>query len=75
LPKITWYGHAAFKIEIAGKTLIVDPMLNQNPNSLIKASDIKKADAVYVTHDHPDHLGDALKSAKTLARCLWLSTS
>jgi L-ascorbate metabolism protein UlaG (beta-lactamase superfamily) len=64
LAKITWYGHAAFKIEIASKILLVDPMLNQNPNSPIKAADITKADAVYVTHDHPDHLGDAFEICK-----------
>ncbi len=64
MAKITWYGHAAFRIEIAGKTLLVDPMLNQNPNSPVKASDIKQADAVYVTHDHPDHLGDAFEICK-----------
>jgi L-ascorbate metabolism protein UlaG (beta-lactamase superfamily) len=39
-------------------------MLNQNPNSPIKAQDIQKADAVYVTHDHPDHLGDAFDICK-----------
>jgi L-ascorbate metabolism protein UlaG (beta-lactamase superfamily) len=64
LAKLTWYGHAAFKIEIAGKILLIDPMLNQNPNSPIKAQDIQKTDAVYVTHDHPDHLGDAFDICK-----------
>ena len=64
MANVTWFGHAAFKIELAGKTLLVDPLLNQNPNSPIKASDITQADAVYVTHDHPDHLGDAFDICK-----------
>jgi L-ascorbate metabolism protein UlaG (beta-lactamase superfamily) len=64
LAKITWYGHAAFKIELANKILLIDPMLNQNPNSPIKASEITKADAIYVTHDHPDHLGGAFDICK-----------
>ncbi len=64
LAKLTWYGHAAFKFEISGKVLFVDPMLNGNPNSPIKASDVTSADAVYVTHDHPDHLGDAFEICK-----------
>jgi L-ascorbate metabolism protein UlaG (beta-lactamase superfamily) len=63
LANITWYGHAALKIELTSKTLFVDPML-QNPNSPIKAVDVTKADLVYVTHDHPDHLGDAFDICK-----------
>ncbi len=61
---VTWYGHAAFKFEIADKVIFVDPMLNQSPTSPIKASGIKEADVVYVTHDHPDHLGDAFEVCK-----------
>ncbi len=57
--KITWLGHAAFKIEIANRTVLIDPWLDGNPTSPIKASEITKADMVYVTHDHHDHLGDA----------------
>lgn len=60
---MTWYGHAALKFELEGKTLFVDPML-QNPNSPIKPQDVKRADLVYVTHDHPDHLGDAIDICK-----------
>jgi len=59
LAKITWLGHAAFKIEIAGKTVLVDPWLDGNPTSPVKASDVTMADIVYVTHDHSDHLGNA----------------
>lgn len=60
MAKLTWFGHAAFKIEIAEKIVLVDPWLNGNPASPVKASDITKADVVYVTHDHGDHLGDAI---------------
>ncbi len=63
MANITWYGHAALKIEIADKTLYIDPFL-QNPMSTIKANDITEADLVYVTHDHPDHLGDAFDICK-----------
>jgi L-ascorbate metabolism protein UlaG (beta-lactamase superfamily) len=62
--KVTWFGHAAFKIEIAGKTVLIDPWLDGNPASPIKASEIDKADVVYVTHDHVDHLGDAIEICK-----------
>jgi len=62
--KITWLGHAAFKIEVEDKIVLIDPWLNGNPTAPIKASEIKKADVVYVTHDHGDHLGDAFEICK-----------
>ena len=64
LAEIAWYGHSAVKIEIAGKILLVDPMLDKNPNSPIKSTDITEVDAIYVTHDHPDHLGEAFDICK-----------
>ncbi len=64
MAKVTWLGHAAFQIEVAGKTVLVDPWLDGNPTSPIKASEISKADIVYVTHDHGDHLGDAITICK-----------
>lgn len=65
MAKITWLGHAAFKIEIAGSTVLIDPWLDGNPAASVKASDITKADIVFVTHDHHDHLGDAFTICKT----------
>lgn len=62
--KITWLGHSAFKIEIAEKIVLVDPWLSGNPTAAVKASEITKADIVYVTHDHHDHLGDAFDICK-----------
>jgi len=64
LARITWFGHAAFKIEMANQTVLVDPWLDGNPTSPIKASEITKADVVFVTHDHGDHLGDAFSICK-----------
>jgi len=64
MAKTTWFGHAAFEIEIAGKIVLIDPWLDGNPASPVKASEITKADVVYVTHDHGDHLGDALNICK-----------
>lgn len=64
MAKITWFGHATFKIEVADKVVLVDPWLDGNPTSSIKASEITNADIVYVTHDHDDHLGDAFDICK-----------
>ncbi len=64
MAKITWFGHAAFKIEIADGIVLIDPWLDGNPTSPVKASEIANADIVYVTHDHGDHLGDAFDICK-----------
>ncbi len=52
--KITYLGHASFKVESDGKIVYVDPWLN-GPTSPIKVKDVDKADLVLVTHDHGDH--------------------
>jgi L-ascorbate metabolism protein UlaG (beta-lactamase superfamily) len=52
--KVTYLGHASFKIEEDGKTVFVDPWLT-GPISPITVDDVDKADIVLVTHDHGDH--------------------
>ncbi|MEM2281490.1 MAG: MBL fold metallo-hydrolase [Candidatus Bathyarchaeia archaeon] len=31
MAKVTWFGHAAFKLELAGRTVLIDPWLDENP--------------------------------------------
>jgi L-ascorbate metabolism protein UlaG (beta-lactamase superfamily) len=62
--KIRWLGHSGFEIELANKILLIDPWLTGNPLAAVTSSDIKKADIVCVTHDHGDHLGDAIEICK-----------
>jgi len=62
--RIKWLGHSGFEIELANKILLIDPWLTGNPLAAVKASDIKKADIVCVTHDHGDHLGDSVEICK-----------
>jgi len=64
MAKVTWFGHSAFKIEIASRIVLIDPWLDGNPTSPVKASDLTRADIMYVTHDHGDHLGDAFGICK-----------
>lgn len=65
--KITWYGHAAFRIDTpGGKVLFIDPWITnpKNPTGKEDLAKIDKADLVLVTHGHFDHVGDAAAIAK-----------
>jgi L-ascorbate metabolism protein UlaG (beta-lactamase superfamily) len=60
--KITWLGHASFRIEIGGQVLLLDPWLNGNPMFPAdrRAEAIAGATHILVTHGHGDHAGDAV---------------
>lgn len=57
--KITYYGHACFGVEIAGKNLLFDPFIRYN--ELAKNVDIQgiPADYILISHGHQDHVADA----------------
>ncbi len=61
--KITWLGHAAFKIEDSATVIYIDPWL-ENPSSPLNWKEVKDADLVLVTHDHFDHTGQAAEIVK-----------
>jgi L-ascorbate metabolism protein UlaG (beta-lactamase superfamily) len=60
---VTWLGHNAWSIETGGKTILVDPFLNDSPTAPVKA-DGMKADFILLSHGHADHVGDTLAIAK-----------
>jgi L-ascorbate metabolism protein UlaG (beta-lactamase superfamily) len=64
--KITWLGHAAFRIETAGAKILIDPFLTHNPS--FAGLDIKDVTAgithILLTHGHGDHVGDTVGIAK-----------
>lgn len=62
--KIRWLGHACFLIEGKGTRLIIDPWIKGNPCCPIKLEELPKVDHLLITHDHDDHLGDAVDIAK-----------
>lgn len=61
---IKWLGHAAFEIGIAGKRVLVDPFLTDNPMCPVKLEDLNLVDVIVITHEHGDHFGDSVKIAK-----------
>jgi L-ascorbate metabolism protein UlaG (beta-lactamase superfamily) len=63
--KLTWLGHATFRIETpGGKIVIVDPWIMGNPACPEKDKDVKKVDVLLCTHGHGDHIGDAVEILK-----------
>jgi L-ascorbate metabolism protein UlaG (beta-lactamase superfamily) len=60
---LTWHGHSAFAITSGGKTILIDPWFDGNPSAKAAADNIE-ADLVLVTHDHGDHVGQALEICK-----------
>jgi L-ascorbate metabolism protein UlaG (beta-lactamase superfamily) len=61
--QIRWLGHAAFAFEHDGKTVLIDPFLTGNPKAAARAEELS-ADAIFLTHGHSDHLGDAIAIAQ-----------
>ncbi len=62
--KITFYGHATFKIITPeGIRILIDPWLN-NPQSP-EEKDLGPYDLILITHAHGDHLGNVLELART----------
>src|SRR3954462_4582733 len=60
---IRFLGHAAFTLEADGTTVLIDPFLTGNPKAAASADEVE-ADAILLTHGHPDHYGDVVDIAK-----------
>jgi L-ascorbate metabolism protein UlaG (beta-lactamase superfamily) len=62
--KLTWFGHSAFRVEIDGAVILIDPFFTGNPAFAGDAgSAAAGATHICVTHAHGDHVGDTVKIA------------
>ncbi len=62
---VKFLGHSGCVISTpGGKTLVIDPWINGNPTCPLSMDDIKEAQAVLVTHDHFDHVANAVEIVK-----------
>ena len=59
---ITWLGHGSWQIETGEKKILLDPFLDENPSSPVKAAEVD-ADAILVSHGHFDHVADVASIA------------
>ncbi|SLN58791.1 metal-dependent hydrolase [Aquimixticola soesokkakensis] len=61
--KIIWLGHGAFRFEIGNEVLLVDPWITGNPS--IRDDQVAQAitgtTAIFISHGHGDHTGDAAR--------------
>lgn len=61
---ITWLGHAATLIEFDGKTVLIDPWLQENPAVPEDRKQVDHLDLMLITHGHFDHMSDAVPVAQ-----------
>lgn len=77
VPKVIWFGHSTFLIQMSGKNILIDPMLSEVPspydflgqpryskNLPTEIEELPQIDFVIISHDHYDHLD--YKSIKKL---------
>ncbi|MEM6461027.1 MAG: metal-dependent hydrolase [Pseudomonadota bacterium] len=64
--RVQWLGHAAFRVETAKATILIDPFLKDNPS--FQGHDFSEATRgvthIVLTHGHMDHVGDTAEIAK-----------
>ena len=65
---LVWFGHSSYFIQVAGRTVLVDPVFSGNASPLrfttksfkgsdiYSVSDLPDIDYLFLTHDHWDHL-------------------
>jgi L-ascorbate metabolism protein UlaG (beta-lactamase superfamily) len=63
--KLTWLGHAAFRITTpSGKVAVIDPWVQSNPMCPEPLKKFDRLDTMLITHGHFDHIADAVDLGK-----------
>ena len=65
--ELSWWGTAGFQVKTGAHVFLIDPYLSRNaaarPHQTIVPSDITRADQIFVSHGHFDHIMDIPKIA------------
>jgi L-ascorbate metabolism protein UlaG (beta-lactamase superfamily) len=63
--KLTWLGHSACHLTVAGRSVLIDPFFSGNPKFPDGfEAELQGVDLIMLTHGHADHMGDSLRLAK-----------
>ncbi len=68
--KLTWFGHSAFRLDIAGAALMIDPFLDNPTFGGDKQAAFAGATHVILTHGHDDHIGSTVEICKATGATL-----
>ncbi len=81
--KLTWLGHATFRITTpSGKVIVIDPWVQTNPMCPEPLKKFNRLDTMLITHGHFDHIADAVALGKQFKpqivgifeTCVWLES-
>ncbi|MEP9355901.1 metal-dependent hydrolase [Xanthobacter sp. KR7-65] len=66
--KITWFGHAAFRLDFGDKAVLIDPFFTGNPTFRSTVEEAARGIThILLTHGHSDHVGDTLSIVEDAA--------
>ncbi|MDO9082595.1 MAG: metal-dependent hydrolase [Humidesulfovibrio sp.] len=68
--QLTWFGHSNFRLEEGGVSVLIDPFFEGNCKAPCTWQGIENCDAVLVTHDHSDHVGQAAEICRATGATL-----
>jgi L-ascorbate metabolism protein UlaG (beta-lactamase superfamily) len=80
--RLTWFGHAAFRLEFGDAVVLIDPFLTGNPSFTgDRTAAARGVTHVVLTHGHADHVGDAVAISRETGApvignfdlCMWLA--
>ena len=88
--RITWMGHSSLLVEIDGVRLLIDPVWDERASPMrwmgpkrffappLRLDELPPIDAVLISHDHYDHLGEqtvrALAALPAMAGSQWITS-
>jgi L-ascorbate metabolism protein UlaG (beta-lactamase superfamily) len=63
---ITWLGHSAFLLDLAGKRMLVDPWIGNPkcPAEFSRPDVFKPLNVILLSHGHSDHVGEVVNIAR-----------
>jgi L-ascorbate metabolism protein UlaG (beta-lactamase superfamily) len=68
--KITWFGHSAFRVDIAGAAIMIDPFIGNPTFKGDQQAAYDGATHVVLTHGHDDHTGSTVEICKATGATL-----